>query len=516
MEPPQSRTQQNPEPSSKADTKVPVDTAGHDVHPIVRFAVERRVTMSMLLMGVLVMGWLSVTRLPLEFLPTISSSNVWVSAAYPASSPEEVERRIVRPLEDAMGTLENVDRMSATASSGEGSVSVEFVEGTDMDQAIVEVRDRVDRVRHRCPTTSRASDPALPDVRHPDSSLPPVVGLEQRRALRFRRARDASAAGAAGRRGPGADPRPADAADSDPLDPARMSAHGVDVRQLQTTLRQSHLDLSAGHVDTDGSRWRLRVLGQLHSLDELRAVQVLGAAGGIRLGDVADVALDYPERESFNFLNGDEALQFRIYKASDANLLDVVDGVKDELTLLAEDSRWEGHRARIYADASADVKKGLAQLRNAGLVGGGLAILAVFVFLRRFRTTLLVGIAVPVSVVFTFVLMFLLRQTTDVQITLNVVSLMGLVIALGMLVDNSIVVIESIFRRMEASARTRAPRRCAARRRGAAHLWRRPRPRCACSFPSSSCAPRVASSAATSWKSAPRCASSWWRRCWWR
>ncbi|MDA8016952.1 MAG: efflux RND transporter permease subunit [Thermoanaerobaculia bacterium] len=427
-----------------------VDTAGDGANPIVRFAVERRVTMAMLLAGVLVMGWLSVTRLPLEFLPTISSSNVWVSAPYPASSPEEVERRIVRPLEDAMGTLENVDRMSATASSGEGNVSVEFADGTDMDQAIVEVRDRVDRVRHRLPddleriNIRRFQTSDLPILRfHLSSDWPNDDLLDfTERVMRPRLERRAGVAQVQVR---GLQTRQIQIR----LDPARMAAHGIDVRQLQSTLRQSHLDLSAGHVDTAGRRWQLRVLGQLKTLDDLSGLPVLGAEGGIRLGDVADVELGYPEQNSFNFLNGSEALQIRVYKASDANLLDVIEGVKEELALLAADPRWAGHHARIYADASADVKKGLAQLRNAGLVGGGLAIFAVFFFLRRFRTTLLVGIAVPVSVVCTFVLMFLLRQTTDVQITLNVVSLMGLVIALGMLVDNSIVVIESIYRRIE-------------------------------------------------------------------
>ena len=464
MEPPQQNLEADPpressEPNSRSSRgstrRVPVDTAGHDVHPVVRFAVDRRVTMAMLLIGVLVLGWLSVTRLPLEFLPTISSSNVTVSAPYPASSPEEVERRIVRPLEDAMGTLENVERMSATASSGEGSVSVEFVDGTDMDQAIVEVRDRVDRVRHRLPDDleniriRRFQTSDIPILRFHLSSADWSNDRLYDFAERVMRPRLERRAGVAQVQIRGLQTQQIQIR----VDPARMAAHGVDVRQLQTTLRQSHLDLSAGHVDQDGRRWRLRVLGQLHSLDELKALPVRGPNGGthsgIRLGDVADVALDYPEPDSFNFLNGDEALQFRIYKASDANLLEVVVGVKEELALLAADARWDGHRARVYSDASADVRKGLTQLRNAGLVGGGLAILAVFVFLRRFRTTLLVGIAVPVSVVCTFVLMFLLRQTTDVQITLNVVSLMGLVIALGMLVDNSIVVIESIFRRME-------------------------------------------------------------------
>ena len=118
---------------------------------IVRFSVDRRVTMGMCVLGVTVLGWLSLQRLPLEFLPAFSSSHISVQAPYPSSSPEETERLIVRPLEDILGTINGIDTLTATASSSSGTVTVEFVDGTDMDLAAVEVRDRVDRVRGLMP-----------------------------------------------------------------------------------------------------------------------------------------------------------------------------------------------------------------------------------------------------------------------------------------------------------------------------------------------------------------------------
>ena len=125
------------------------------INPIARFAVERRVTMSMAVMGIIVMGWLSLTRLPLEFLPAFASSNIWVRAPYESSSPEEVERLIVRPLEDILGTVNGIDTLTATASANQGSVSISFLDGTDMDLAAVEVRDRIDRVRNLLPDDLR-------------------------------------------------------------------------------------------------------------------------------------------------------------------------------------------------------------------------------------------------------------------------------------------------------------------------------------------------------------------------
>ncbi len=164
---------------------------------------------------------------------------------------------------------------------------------------------------------------------------------------------------------------------------------------------------------------------------------------------MADVEYTFPRQESFNFLNGQEALTVSVYKASTANLLDVVDRVKVELGEIQKLPTAEGLRFRHFRDSSVDIRKGLGQLRNAGLVGGGLAILFLFLFLRKIRTTLLVAIAIPISVVLTFVIMYFSRQMNLSNITINIISLMGLMLAVGMLVDNSIVVIEAIYRRYQ-------------------------------------------------------------------
>ncbi len=435
-----------PAPESENDSRL--DTTPEHGNPLVRFAIHRRITMCMLIVGVLVMGALSLDRLPLEFLPAISSSNVSVSVDLPSASPEEVAQRIIRPLEDSLGTLPNLDRLSANASADQGRLDVTFVDGTDMDMAAVEVRDRVDRARHLLPSEVRqirirrfqTSD--IPVLRFDLSAEWPREELydfaERVVQRRLERLDGVAQAQMRGLRTRAVEIR---------LDADRMAAHGVDVRRLSSTLRQNHLDLSAGQIDEGSRRLQVRVLGQLKSLDDIRRLPIDGS--GLSLGDVAQVVYDFPEQEDFNFLNGEESLGVRIYKTSDANLLDVVQTVKAELEVLAADPRWKGHRARIFHDSSEDVRKGLSQLRNAGLLGGGLAILAVFLFLRRFRTTLLVGIAIPISVVFTFVLIFLIRQAGWSTITLNVISLMGLVLALGMLVDSSIVVIESVYRRLE-------------------------------------------------------------------
>jgi HAE1 family hydrophobic/amphiphilic exporter-1 len=430
------------------------------INPIARFAVERRVTMGMIVLGVVVLGWVSVHRLPLEFLPSFSSSHIWVRAPYPSSSPEETERRIVRPLEDSLGTIQGIQTLSARASADEGSVSIEFEDGTDMDLAAVEVRDRVDRIRHLLPTdlrrlyVRRFQSEDLPVLRfHVTARWPKdrmqhfVEDVIQRRIERLEGVAQVQVRGMQ------------EAQVRVDLIPSRLQAHGLDVRQVAQTLRSGNVTQSGGYIEEGPRRLLVRSIGEYHTLDEIRA-QPLNASG-LTIGDVAEVSYSFPRQEEFNFLNGSEALTVRVYKASTANLLAVADRTKAELAAIHDMPASEGLQTRIYRDSSIDVRKGLGQLRDAGMIGGVLAVTFLFFFLRKVRTTFLVAVAIPICVVFTFAILYLMRQGGMSNITLNIMSLMGLMLALGMLVDNSVVVIESIFRHVQdlgEDARTAALR----------------------------------------------------------
>jgi HAE1 family hydrophobic/amphiphilic exporter-1 len=392
-----------------------------------------------------VLGWISLTRLPLEFLPTFSSSSIWVSVNYPSTSPEEIERIIVRPLEDSLGTINGIETMSASASSGSGSVSMSFLDGTDMDMAAVEVRDRVDRVRHLLP-----DDLDRVNIRRFQSTDIPILSVrisspwEKERLYEFtevviqRRLERLEGVAQVTIRGLQTPKVQID------VEPARLRAHGVSLRDLNNRLRTDNRNLSAGDIKEGSRKLLVRAVGEMQTIEEIKRLPINDQ--GLVLSDIADVSYTFPRQEDFSFLNGSEALSLQVNKVSTSNLLEVVDRAKAELDAIAALPEAEGLELHTYRDASIDVRQGLGQLRNAGLFGGGLAILAVFFFLRRWRTTMLVAVAIPISVVFTFVLIYFLRQAGISDMTLNVVSLAGLMLALGMLVDNSIVVIESIFR----------------------------------------------------------------------
>jgi HAE1 family hydrophobic/amphiphilic exporter-1 len=413
--------------------------------PIVRFAVERKVTMGMMVLGVLVLGWISLHRLPLEYLPAFSSHNISVTAPYASSSPEEVERLIVQPLEDTLGTINGIETLSANASASQGSIRIGFIDGTDMDMASVEVRDRIERVRHLLP-----EDLERVNIRRFQSTDIPVLrcdlsaGWSKERLhdfaenvvqRRLERLEGVAQVSISGLRSPELQVN---------LDPARLRAHGLDVRQLVGRLRENNVNLSAGDIKEGSRKLLVRTVGEFANPREVEQLPL--NAAGLRLGDVAEVRYDFPQQQQFNFLNGVESLTVAVNKQSGANLLAVADRVKAEFAAIESLPQAEGLSTRIFRDGSDDVRKGLGQLRDAGMIGGGMAILAVFCFIRRFRTTFLVAVAMPFSVIAAFVLIYFMRQAGLSEITLNVISLAGLMLALGMLVDNSVVVIESIFR----------------------------------------------------------------------
>jgi HAE1 family hydrophobic/amphiphilic exporter-1 len=410
----------------------------------------------MCVVGVLVLGWLSLVRLPLELIPAISSSHISVSAPYRSSSPEETERQIVRPLEDILGTVNGIESLTATASAESGNVMLEFASDVDMDLAAVEVRDRVDRIRHLLPDDlewvriRRFKSTDIPVLRFQLSApWPPeqlyrfVEDVLQRRLERIDGVADVSISGL----------RTSEVQVN--LVPDRLAAHGIGVRGLSTVLRENNLAMSGGKI-REGSRvFLVRVMGELKTLNQIRDIPVNDQ--GLRLGDVAEIGLGYPEQTQLSFLNGSEAIGMSIYKASTANMLQVVDLVREEIgKVLAEPGAADVDIVYFF-DSSKDVRNGLAELRNTGLLGGALAILFIYLFLRRLRTTLLAAIAIPVSVIMTFVIMYLSRQAGWTDMTLNIMSLMGLMLAIGMLVDSAIVVIESIFRhRQELGADPRS------------------------------------------------------------
>jgi len=229
------------------------------------------------------------------------------------------------------------------------------------------------------------------------------------------------------------------------LDQNLLQAYGIDISRLNQALRDNNINVAGGYIMDGGKKYSLRAVGQFEDPEEIANLPLQG--GRLTLSDVGQVRLDFPEKTSFSRLDSIDAVNIDVYKASTANIVSVAQLAKEELEAIQLLPQMEGRLSvKIFRDSSDDILKSLNDLKTAGIYGGFLAMGVLFLFLMKFRSTIIISIAIPVSIVFTFAFMYLLRVFAGSDISLNVVSLMGLMVAIGMLVDSSVVVLENIFR----------------------------------------------------------------------
>jgi len=411
-----------------------------------KFSVLRPISVLMVTMSVLVLGFLSLQRLPLKHMPEFSTANLVVNVDYPSSSPEEVERNITRPLEEILSTLDNLESISSTSSGSRANLRLEFQHGTDMDLKFLEIRDRIDQVRNRLPT-----DVERVAIRRWHSSDQPVLRFsvawsgeqgELYRAVEdVLRPRLERIDGVANVEVRGMDTKQIII----DIDQGLLQAYGIDLFNLNQALRNNNVNVAGGYIMDGGKKYSLRSVGEFQSPEDIANLPLKG--GLLTLADVGQVQYAYPEKTSFSRLNSIDAINIDVYKASTANVVTVARLLKEELERVQQLPQLEGNLSvKIFRDQSEDITKSLNDLRVAGIYGGVLAMGVLFLFLGKFRSTLIISIAIPVSIIFTFAFMYLLRVFAGSDISLNVVSLMGLMVAVGMLVDSSVVVLENIFR----------------------------------------------------------------------
>lgn len=411
------------------------------------FAVNRPVTTTMLILSVIVLGLLSVDRIPLIFLPDISRPNLRVYASYQGSNPEEVERLITRPLEDIMGTVPGLKAMRSNSTASGASVNLEFEEGRDMDIVSMEVRDRIDRVTPELPDDML--DPprifrwqttdwpilnfGLTWKGDPNLLEQVITDVVEKRLLAVEGVANVETNGLK-KKGIWID-----------LDQDMIRAARIDARQLTSAVRDGNTNLPAGEVMSGDRKYNLRAVGQFRSIEEIASLPL--NQRGLRLEQVAKVRYDFPEMRWFSRLNSQDAVSMAIRKTSTSNIIDVNQRVIATLDQIRSDPRYAGLEYQIYWDQSEEITKSINNLRNAGLIGASLAITVLLIFLGSVRNTLVISIAIPVSVICTFFFMYLSRlDPINSELTLNVISMMGLIYAVGIVVDPSIVVLENIFR----------------------------------------------------------------------
>jgi HAE1 family hydrophobic/amphiphilic exporter-1 len=410
------------------------------------FSVNKPVTVIVIMLIFLTIGIISIVKLPLEMMPDISFPGLMVQVPYPSSSPEEVERIITRPLEEILSTINNLKSISSTSSSTGSWIRTEFNSGTNMDLASMEIRDKIDQIRDNLPDDieririrrwSTSDRPiiyfnlALPGDREnlfhwsENFILPELERIEGVANVDIRGIRNKVL--------------------TISLEPEVFYSSSIRIMDLIDTIRNNNINISAGYLEEDHQRFIVRVPGELKIVEEITGLPLNDK--GLKIKDVARVTYDYPEQEDYHRLNAKDSLRFMIYRASTANVVKVCQSVKAAVYKMRDNEpALKGMDVIFYRDQSEDILNSLRDLTLSGIIGGLLAVITLLFFLRKFRTTIIIAMAIPMAIVFTFSFMYLYRAIFGSTITINIISLSGLMMAVGMLVDNSVVVLENIFR----------------------------------------------------------------------
>lgn len=410
------------------------------------FSLKRPVTIVVIMLIFITIGVISMIKLPLEMFPDVSFPGLMVHVPYPSSSPEEVERTITRPLEEILSTINNLKNISSTSSSSDSRVHLEFNNGTNMDYASMEIRDKIDQIRSRLPDDlekiriRRWSTSDMPVISVNISIPGPLDNLytlaENLVQPELERLEGVANVDIRGLRSKQL---------TITLKPELFYGSAINILDLINTIRNNNVNISAGHLEEEDQRLLVRVPGELKYAQQIENLPL--NEQGLKIKDVANITYDYPEKERFHRLNGKDSLSFRIYRASAANVVDVCLRVKAAMEhLKTSEPALEKMDTLYFRDQSEEIQNSLRDLSFAGLIGGLLAVLVLLFFLRKFRSTLIIAVAIPMAVVFTFSFMYIYRSVFDASITINIISLSGLMMAVGMLVDNSVVVLENIFR----------------------------------------------------------------------
>jgi HAE1 family hydrophobic/amphiphilic exporter-1 len=413
---------------------------------LARFSLRRPVALAMILAIVLILGGISLLRLPLDFLPHAEMPFIGVLIPYPAASPEQIEREVVRPIEEILTTLGGVREIHSYSDPDQAWVGVRFDWGREVNVLRLEVKEKIDLIRDQLP-------PDLDQIlllTFDTSDIPIIEGRISARGrdlssswdlLDQKIVRPLQRIPGVGRVNiDGVLPTQA----SIYLDLERLLAHDVDVARLFDELAAANVELTVGRITERGLRYDLRAVSGLHRAEDLAALPVAGS--GLRLADVAEVVYGAPELSYGRRLNGEPAVAFWIQKASGHNTVEVCRQIEQELERINLDPALQGISSFAFFNQAEQITDSLDSLLQAGAIGSLLAVLMLYLFLRRVSMTCVVATAIPLSLLATLVFLYLTGRS------LNVLSMMGLMLGVGMLVDNAVVVLEAIQRRRELGA----------------------------------------------------------------
>jgi len=412
---------------------------------ITTLAIKRGITFFMIYLIVIGFGLFSLARLKIDLFPDLTFPVIAIITQYTGVNPYDIENSVTRPIEETVSSVENVKKVSSISKQGLSMVILEFDWGTDMDQAEIDTRKNIDLIRDYLPD----------DVRQPiifafDPSMQPVIylsvqsnqyGLAELRRISERdiEPRLERIPGVANAFTTGGLSREIKVL----INPNRLQAHNFSIDYIINALQMNNMQIPSGWVDDKKREFTVQTVGEYKNLDQIRNTIIANIKGTpIRIGDVANVVDGFKEQRQREYIDDKPSVLLMVSKQSDANTVQVVKRIKNRLEIIRQEIP-KGVEITNFWDQATFIQRSMSNLGRTARQAIGLAFLVLLFFLLNLRSSIIVAISIPISMVVTFAVM------DQAGLTLNIISMAGLALAVGLLVDNSIVVLENIFRRQE-------------------------------------------------------------------
>jgi HAE1 family hydrophobic/amphiphilic exporter-1 len=411
-------------------------------------SVNRPVTTIVIFLALIVLGIFSLSNLAIDLIPDISFPVIAVFTSYEGVAPQEIEENITKVLENAAAAASSVKKITSNSQEGQSIVTIEYEWGTDMGEAAAELREKLDLVRDYLP--DEASQPVLFKF---DPSMIPIMiliieGERDLKSLRYIADNNVKSNfeqidGVANVQVWGGRERQVHV----DLDRTLLASYGLTVDQVITVMRAEHINISGGKITEGSSTYALRTVGKFRSIEEIEGIAVTNKNGiPVYLRNVASVYDGFVEEDMDALVEQKDGIIMTVQKQSGTNTVQVANLIEKKIEALETFLPPDININKFYAPSDF-IKNSITNVWQVALFGGALALIVLLIFLRNLPTTLIISVSIPLSIIVTFIFMYLFR------LTLNMMSLGGLALGIGMLVDNSIVVLENIFRYREFGAK---------------------------------------------------------------
>ncbi len=416
---------------------------------LVRLATGRPVTVLMLFLAIVMFGYVSLGRLSVNLLPDLSYPTLTVRTELPGAAPQELESLVTKPVEEAVGTIGGVRQVRSVSRTGQSDVTVVFNWGTDMNLASVDVREKLDilelPLEARRPLLLRFDPSSEPIMRlalgETDASMMTNERLKRLRQVAEDDIKDdfESVDGVAAAKVSGGLEDEVQIV----VDQVKLSQLNLTIAEVANRLQAENVNLAGGRLEQGLRRFLVRTINEFESVEAFGEAIIATRAGRpVYLKDIAQVTRGFKDREAITRVDGNEVIELALYKEGDSNTVQVANNIERRLGSIG-DQLPENLQLVKIADQSEFIRSAVDDVKSAAIWGGLFAVIVLYGFLGNARATFIVGITIPVSVIGTFALMNL----TD--LSLNIMSLGGIALAVGLLVDNAIVVLENIYAKRE-------------------------------------------------------------------